>query len=52
MATRQGPLAMAAHQICLQVWLAVSLLTDALAASGQVIFFSLEFYLHYVFVCL
>ncbi|KAL8090166.1 protein DETOXIFICATION 45, chloroplastic-like [Apium graveolens] len=35
MATRQGPLAMAAHQICLQVWLAVSLLTDALAASGQ-----------------
>ncbi|KAJ4966575.1 hypothetical protein NE237_018424 [Protea cynaroides] len=35
MAVRQGPLAMAAHQICLQVWLAVSLLTDALAASGQ-----------------
>ncbi|KAK9666687.1 hypothetical protein RND81_14G203600 [Saponaria officinalis] len=35
MAARQGPLAMAAHQICLQVWLAVSLLTDALAASGQ-----------------
>ncbi|XP_028073856.1 protein DETOXIFICATION 45, chloroplastic-like [Camellia sinensis] len=26
---------MAAHQICLQVWLAVSLLTDALVASGQ-----------------
>lgn len=40
MATRQGPLAMAAHQICLQVWLAVSLLTDALAASGQVKNFS------------
>lgn len=39
MAARQGPLAMAAHQICLQVWLAVSLLTDALAASGQVMFF-------------
>lgn len=36
MAARQGPLAMAAHQICMQVWLAVSLLTDALAASGQV----------------
>ena len=36
MAARQGPVAMAAHQICLQVWLAVSLLTDALAASGQV----------------
>lgn len=35
MAARQGPIAMAAHQICLQVWLAVSLLTDALAASGQ-----------------
>ncbi|XP_029124873.1 protein DETOXIFICATION 45, chloroplastic isoform X1 [Cajanus cajan] len=35
MAARHGPVAMAAHQICLQVWLAVSLLTDALAASGQ-----------------
>ncbi|PSS12142.1 Protein DETOXIFICATION 45 like [Actinidia chinensis var. chinensis] len=35
MAARQGPVAMAAHIICLQVWLAVSLLTDALAASGQ-----------------
>ncbi|XP_058213843.1 protein DETOXIFICATION 45, chloroplastic-like [Rhododendron vialii] len=35
MAARQGPVAMAAHQICLQVWLAVSLLTDALAASSQ-----------------
>ncbi|KAK9164962.1 hypothetical protein Scep_000153 [Stephania cephalantha] len=37
MAARQGPIAMAAHQICLQVWLAVSLLTDALASSGQAI---------------
>lgn len=37
MAARQGPLAMAAHQICIQVWLAVSLLTDALATSGQVL---------------
>ncbi|ONI29631.1 hypothetical protein PRUPE_1G206700, partial [Prunus persica] len=37
MAARQGPVAMAAHQICIQVWLAVSLLTDAMAASGQVI---------------
>ncbi|XP_049932193.1 protein DETOXIFICATION 45, chloroplastic isoform X3 [Nymphaea colorata] len=36
MAARQGPVAMAAHQICLQVWLAVSLLTDALSLSGQV----------------
>ncbi|XP_021903716.1 protein DETOXIFICATION 45, chloroplastic [Carica papaya] len=35
MAARQGSVAMAAHQICMQVWLAVSLLTDALAASGQ-----------------
>ncbi|KAL5126116.1 Protein DETOXIFICATION 45, chloroplastic [Glycine soja] len=34
-AARHGPVAMAAHQICMQVWLAVSLLTDALAASGQ-----------------
>ncbi|XP_060168711.1 protein DETOXIFICATION 45, chloroplastic-like isoform X3 [Lycium barbarum] len=37
MAARQGSVAMAAHQICLQVWLAVSLLTDALAASAQVL---------------
>ncbi|CAL1372947.1 unnamed protein product [Linum trigynum] len=35
MAARQGPVAMAGHQICMQVWLAVSLLTDALASSGQ-----------------
>ncbi|KAM4071536.1 hypothetical protein ACJW30_11G065500 [Castanea mollissima] len=35
MAARQGPVAMAARQICIQVWLVVSLLTDALAASGQ-----------------
>ncbi|KAE9605248.1 putative multi antimicrobial extrusion protein [Lupinus albus] len=37
MAARQGPVAMAAHQICMQVWLAVSLLTDALAASAQAV---------------
>ena len=36
MAARQGPLAMAAHQVCFQVWLAVSLLTDPLAVSAQV----------------
>jgi hypothetical protein len=36
MAARQGALPMAAHQICLQVWLSVSLLADAQAASGQV----------------
>lgn len=35
MAARQGALAMAAHQICLQVWLSVSMLADAQAASGQ-----------------
>ncbi|CAA6663662.1 unnamed protein product [Spirodela intermedia] len=35
MAARQGSMAMAAHQICLQVWLAVSLLSDALALSAQ-----------------
>lgn len=37
MAARMGPIAMAAHQICSQVWLAVSLLTDALGAAAQVI---------------
>lgn len=35
MAARQGSISMAAHQICLQVWLAVSLLTDSLALAGQ-----------------
>uniref|UniRef100_A0A1D1Y8U4 MATE efflux family protein 2, chloroplastic n=1 Tax=Anthurium amnicola TaxID=1678845 RepID=A0A1D1Y8U4_9ARAE len=35
MAARQGPIAMAGHQICLQVWLAISLLNDALALAGQ-----------------
>ncbi|KAG6653079.1 hypothetical protein CIPAW_05G050300 [Carya illinoinensis] len=35
MAARLGPLSMAAHQICLQVWLSVSLLADAQASSGQ-----------------
>ncbi|CAN1770739.1 Protein DETOXIFICATION 45, chloroplastic [Linum perenne] len=35
MAARQGTMAMAGHQICMQVWLAVSLLTDALASSAQ-----------------
>lgn len=36
-AAREGPLPMAGHQICLQVWLALSLLTDALALAGQVV---------------
>ncbi|CAH1413713.1 unnamed protein product [Lactuca virosa] len=35
MAARQGPIAMAAHQICLQVWLSSSLLADAQASAGQ-----------------
>ncbi|KAG9144783.1 hypothetical protein Leryth_017261 [Lithospermum erythrorhizon] len=35
MAARQGTIAMAAHQICFQLWLAVSLLIDAPAASAQ-----------------
>ncbi|XAR73700.1 hypothetical protein NMG60_11007763 [Bertholletia excelsa] len=35
MAARLGPLIMAAHQICLQVWLSLSLLADAQAASSQ-----------------
>lgn len=35
MAAQQGPICMAGHQICMEVWLAVSLLTDALALSGQ-----------------
>ncbi|TYI63219.1 hypothetical protein E1A91_D09G004700v1 [Gossypium mustelinum] len=35
LAARQGPIPMAGHQFCVQIWLAVSLLTDALALSGQ-----------------
>jgi hypothetical protein len=52
MAARHGPVAMAAHQICLQVWLAVSLLTDALAASGQVLYHPLSksMFIFYLFV--
>ena len=36
MAARQGPIGMAAHQIYLQVWWVVSLITDVLSSSGQV----------------
>lgn len=36
MAAREGPIPMAGHQICMQVWLAISLLNDALALAGQV----------------
>lgn len=36
MAARQGSTTMAAFQICLQIWLATSLLADGLAVAGQV----------------
>lgn len=36
MAARQGSTSMAAFQVCLQVWLATSLLADGLAVAGQV----------------
>ncbi|XP_051186152.1 protein DETOXIFICATION 44, chloroplastic isoform X2 [Lolium perenne] len=32
---REGPVPMAGHQLCLQVWLTISLLNDALALAGQ-----------------
>ncbi|KAL4189589.1 hypothetical protein AMTRI_Chr08g166090 [Amborella trichopoda] len=35
MAARQGPVPMAGHQICLEVWFTISLLTDSLALAGQ-----------------
>ena len=47
MAAREGPVPMAGHQICLQVWLAISLLTDALALSGQVNGHDLNFLGHF-----
>ncbi|CAJ1808399.1 unnamed protein product [Sphenostylis stenocarpa] len=34
-AAQQGPILVAGHQICMQAWLSVSLLTDALALAGQ-----------------
>jgi Na+-driven multidrug efflux pump len=33
---REGPVPTAGHQLCLQVWLTISLLNDALALAGQV----------------
>ncbi|KAK1353196.1 hypothetical protein POM88_052331 [Heracleum sosnowskyi] len=36
MAARDGPVPVAGYQICLEVWLALSLLNDALAIAGQV----------------
>ncbi|XP_010544217.1 PREDICTED: protein DETOXIFICATION 42-like isoform X2 [Tarenaya hassleriana] len=37
LAARDGPIPMAAFQVCLQVWLATSLLADGLAVAGQAI---------------
>jgi Na+-driven multidrug efflux pump len=36
LAAQNGPTQMAGHQIVLEIWLAVSLLTDALAIAAQV----------------
>lgn len=36
-AARLGAIPMAAHQICMQIWLAASLLSDAIALAGQAI---------------
>lgn len=36
MAVREGPIPMAGYQICVEVWLTLSLLSDALALAGQV----------------
>jgi hypothetical protein len=41
LAARHGSTSMAAFQVCLQVWLAVSLLADGLAVAGQVSYNSL-----------
>ena len=37
LAAHHGPTPMAAFQICLQLWLATSLLADGLAVAGQVL---------------
>ncbi|THU71034.1 hypothetical protein C4D60_Mb08t31270 [Musa balbisiana] len=37
LAARNGPTSMAAFQVCLQLWLATSLLADGLAVAGQAI---------------
>lgn len=36
MAAREGPVPMAGYQICVEIWLTISLLTDALALAAQV----------------
>lgn len=48
LAARLGATPMAAFQICLQVWLTSSLLSDGLAVAGQVN----VFYFMCTFVCL
>ncbi|KNA09603.1 hypothetical protein SOVF_152160 [Spinacia oleracea] len=35
MAAREGPVPMAGYQICVEIWMTISLLTDALALAGQ-----------------
>lgn len=37
LAAREGPVPMAGYQICVEIWMTISLLTDALAIAGQVI---------------
>ncbi|XP_031739708.1 protein DETOXIFICATION 44, chloroplastic isoform X2 [Cucumis sativus] len=49
MAAREGPVPMAGYQICVQIWMAISLLTDALALAGQALLagsFTLQDYEH------
>lgn len=48
MAAREGPVPMAGYQISVQIWMAISLLTDALALAGQVQRFPPKLtYIHY-----
>lgn len=51
-AAKQGPIPMAGHQICMQVWLSISLLTDALALAGQVrsYYLTLDYKVHLVHI--
>ncbi|XP_008464232.1 protein DETOXIFICATION 44, chloroplastic isoform X2 [Cucumis melo] len=49
MAAREGPVPMAGYQISVQIWMAISLLTDALALAGQALLagsFTLQDYKH------
>lgn len=48
MAAREGPVPMAGYQICVQVWLTVSLLNDALALAGQVELFHVPVLFHII----